>query len=287
MKKKEQNLVELVEELFTSMLDKPDNELRAYLRGLPPVDAGQSCSIIVENSHSTFVYNFDRDKICYELSSQYAELARFPTKLIKNIAKEFSVDLRRAKMVVLANHLILSDCFVEEGLRYYEEAARQGLANAQIQIEKNGKQKAIAKWREGNSHKYPSVKSLAIGELNKVKDLVPELVKSLEGHPLGVENVYYKSDLREREKDLTAKSKEFVESAKNLYLRIYKEQQELNSAAVGDKNSVEEKITAAAVAKNTNINRTNFYYWCKKIGITPEEIKTQAIIIARQELGLM
>lgn len=77
---------------------------------------------------------------------------------------------------------------------------------------------------------------------------MPELVKSLEGHPLGVENVYYKSDLSERERGSTAKSEEFVESAKNLFLRIYKKQQEINGA-VGDKNSVEEKITAAAVAK--------------------------------------
>ncbi|HLM02076.1 MAG TPA: hypothetical protein VK400_13565 [Pyrinomonadaceae bacterium] len=286
MQEKEHNIVELIEELFASMLDKSDNELRSYLRGLPPVDAGQSRSIVVGNEHSTLVYNFDRDRTYYELRSQYAELARFPTKLIKNIAKEFSIDLRRAKMVVLANHLILSDCFVAEGLRFYEETARQSLIDAQIQIEKNGKQKTIARWRERNSHEYPFVKSAAIAELNKIGDLVPELVKSLEGHPLGVRNVYYKSDLRERERELSAKSEEFVESAKNLYLRIYKEQHELNSAAVGDKNSVEEKITAVAVAKNANISRTNFYYWCKEIGITPEEIKTQGIINARQELGL-
>lgn len=119
--------IEKAEEWFQTIPQSSEQELREFLKGDQPVDAGKSFSQIRGTSYSLLIHNMDYEALRFKQRKLFAENAIFSRKQIKFLEQKYDISEFQARAVNFVNLLLLCDAHEDEAVELHKQIVEKFL----------------------------------------------------------------------------------------------------------------------------------------------------------------
>lgn len=144
---REELIILAAEEFFKVTPHHNETELRDFIKGDPPVDAGKTYPLVRGNSYSLLIYSIDYESLRYKQRQVFAENVNFSAKDITSLMKKYEITNFQARALNFLYLIYLCEMYENKAVETHKMIVGTFMDETFVKIETDLYDENLIKYR--------------------------------------------------------------------------------------------------------------------------------------------